>query len=135
MFCKIEYEFRYRDGRRSPLEVIRAFDGLEEARAFADADAAATERDRSDEVAQVRVMSVAPLKTGKTWVVTMDGTAYHREFGIHDLHNVVYADAEDMYDAEQVAYRTWERQARENGFERLSIWRTLVELPKKPDRP
>lgn len=133
MFCKIRYEFRYHDGHRETMDVIREFKYPAEAHVFADADAAAAQRTRSDEFAQVRVLSVAPVKTGKTWVVTMDGTARHKEFGIHDLHNVIFVDAEDPHDAEQVAYRTWEKHARESGFERISIWRTLVELPQKPN--
>lgn len=133
MFCKIVYEFRYHDGRRETFPVIREFRYPAEAQIFADADAASAQLARKSEVAQVRVMSVAPVKTGKPWVVTMDGTAHHKEFGIHDLHTVIFVDAEDPHDAEQVAYRTWEKHARESGFERISIWRTLVELPKTPN--
>lgn len=108
MFCKIVYEFRYHDGHRETFPVIREFRYPYEAHIFADSYAAAAQQARKDEVAQVRVLSVAPVKTGKTWVVTMDGTAHYKEFGIHDLHNVIFVDAEDPHDAEQVAYRTWE---------------------------
>lgn len=129
MYCKIRYEFRYHDGHRETMDVIREFKYPAEAHVFADADAAAAQRTRSDEFAQVRVMSVAPVKTGKVWKATLDGTARRGESVREDLHTVIFVDAEDPYDAEQVAYRTWERQARESGFDGISIWRTLVGLP------
>lgn len=129
MFCKITYRFTHHDGHTETMDVIREFRYPAEARIFADADAEAARRIRPDEFKQVDVIAVAPVKLGKTWKVTMEGVARHSTRGTADISTVIFADAEDPYDAEQVAYRTWERQVRESGFERLSIWRTIVGSP------
>lgn len=77
------------------------------------------------------------VKTGRIWKVTMDGTAHLRNsedklVDREDMHKVMFVDALDMYDAEQVAYRIWERQVVEEGWNDISIFRTLVDVPKHP---
>lgn len=77
------------------------------------------------------------VKTGRIWKVTMDGTAHLRNsedklVDREDMHKVLFVDALDMYDAEQVAYRIWERQVVEEGWNDISIFRTMVDVPKHP---
>lgn len=77
------------------------------------------------------------VKQGRIWKVTMDGTANLRNsedklVDREDMHKVMFVDALDMYDAEQVAYRIWERQVAEEGWNDISIFRTLVDVPKHP---
>lgn len=77
------------------------------------------------------------VKQGRIWKVTMDGTAHLRNsedklVDREDMHKVMFVDALDMYDAEQVAYRIWERQVTEEGWNDISIFRTLVDVPKHP---
>ena len=77
------------------------------------------------------------VKTGRIWKVTMDGTAHLRNsedklVDREDMHKVLFVDALDMYDAEQVAYRIWEKQVAEEGWDDISIFRTMVDVPKHP---
>ena len=77
------------------------------------------------------------VKQGRIWKVTMDGTAHLRNsedklVDREDMHKVLFVDALDMYDAEQVAYRIWEKQVAEEGWDDISIFRTLVDVPKHP---
>ena len=77
------------------------------------------------------------IKGGKVWKVTMDGTAHLRNsedelVDREDMHKVIFVDAFDMYDAEQIAYRIWERQVVEEGWNDIMIFRTLVDVPKLP---
>lgn len=77
------------------------------------------------------------VKTGKVWKVTMDGTAHLRNsedklVDREDMHKVLFVDAFDMYDAEQIAYRIWERQVVQEGWNDIMIFRTLVDVPKLP---
>jgi len=71
------------------------------------------------------------IPTGRIWKVTMDGIAHHKQFVHEDMHKVIFVDALDMYDAEQIAYSLWERQVVEEGWEDISIWRTFVEVPQE----
>ena len=77
------------------------------------------------------------VKKGKIWKVTMDGTAHLRNsedklVDREDMHKVMFVDAFSMCDAEQVAYRIWERQVVEEGWNDISIFRTMVYVPKVP---
>lgn len=77
------------------------------------------------------------VKQGRIWKVTMDGTAHLRNsedklVDREDMHKVLFVDVLDMYDAEQVAYRIWERQVVEEGWSDISIFRTMVDVPKLP---
>ena len=77
------------------------------------------------------------VKQGRIWKVTMDGTAHLRNsedklVDREDMHKVLFVDALDVYDAEQVAYRIWERQVVEEGWSDIMIFRTLVDVPKHP---
>lgn len=77
------------------------------------------------------------VKQGRIWKVTMDGTAHLRNsedklVDREDMHKVLFVDALDMYDAEQVAYRIWEKQVVEEGWNDISIYRTMVDVPKHP---
>ena len=67
---------------------------------------------------------------GKVWKVEMDGIAHHNVYDIEDMHKVTLVDALSPYDAEQIAFRRWEREVKEDGFEDISIYRTLVVPPK-----
>lgn len=67
----------------------------------------------------------------------MDGTAHLRNsedklVDREDMHKVLFVDALDMYDAEQIAYRIWERQVVQEGWNDIMIFRTLVDVPKLP---
>jgi hypothetical protein len=80
--------------------------------------------------------SLEEIKYGKVWKVTMDGTDHLRNsedklVDREDMHKVIFVDAFDMYDAEQVAYRIWEKQVVEEGWNDIMISRTLV-VPKLP---
>lgn len=137
MFFKIQCEFKYHSGSLDTMNVIRDFESLDAAKSFATSDAKEAMAARSDEFCQVRVSSVAPVKTGRTWKVTMDGMAhlYNSEDELvdrEDMHKVLFVDALDMYDAEQIAYRIWERQVKEDGWNGISIYRVIVGVPKIP---
>lgn len=43
-----------------------------------------------------------------------------------------FGSTPECTDAEQVAYRIWERQVAEEGWDDISIYRTLVDVPKHP---
>ena len=71
------------------------------------------------------------IEKGKIWEVSMDGTAHHDVYNREDMHKVMFVDALDMYDAEQIAYRRWEREVKEDGWNDISIYRTMVFEPEK----
>lgn len=71
---------------------------------------------------------------GKVWKVEMDGIAHHDVYDREDMHKVMFVDALSPYDAEQVAFRRWEREVKEDGFRDISIYRTLVVPPKVGQR-
>lgn len=76
------------------------------------------------------------VQTGNIWKVTMDGTAHLRGkddslVEREDMHKVTFVDAFDMNDAEQIAYRIWERQVAEEGWSDINIYRTMVEAHNK----
>lgn len=81
--------------------------------------------------------SMEEVKQGRIWKVTMDGTAHLRNsedklVDREDMHKVLFVDAVDPADAEQIAYRLWERQVVLEGWNDIMIFRTLVDVPKAP---
>lgn len=81
-----------------------------------------------------RLESVKKVEHGKVWRVIMKGIAHHDEYERAEMKKTLFIDCKSMYDAEQVAYRLWERQIKEEGFSDIGIWSTRVLLaePKKP---
>jgi len=79
--------------------------------------------------------SVKTVEHGNVWRVIMKGIAYHDEYERAEMEKTLFIDCKSMYDAEQVAYRLWERQIKEEGFSDISIWSTRVLLaePKRED--
>ena len=120
----IEYTTKgYRGGEACFKDIIRE---------LKDDYAAITEAANWHAIPGVTKVSWDEIKTGKTWKVTMDGTAHLRDKAYKlvcrdDMHKVMFVDALDMYDAEQIAYRVWERQVKEDGWNDISIWRTMVD--------
>lgn len=76
---------------------------------------------------------VEKVEHGKVWKVIMKGTAYHDEYGRAEMEKTLFIDCKSMYDAEQVAYRLWERQTKEEGFSDIIIWGTRI-LPAEPKK-
>lgn len=70
--------------------------------------------------------SVEKVEHGKVWRVIMKGIAHHDEYERAEMEKTLFIDCKSMYDAEQVAYRLWERQIKEEGFNDISIWSTRV---------
>jgi hypothetical protein len=66
------------------------------------------------------------VEHGKVWKVVMKGIAHHDEYERAEMEKTLFIDCKSMYDAEQVAYRLWERQIKEEGFSDISIWSTRV---------
>jgi len=79
--------------------------------------------------------SVKTVEHGNVWRVIMKGIAHHDEYERAEMEKTLFIDCKSMYDAEQVAYRLWERQIKEEGFSDISIWSTRVLLaePKRED--
>lgn len=75
-----------------------------------------------------RLESVKKVEHGKVWRVIMKGVAHHDEYERAEMEKTLFIDCKSMYDAEQVAYRLWERQIKEEGFSDISIWSTRVLL-------
>ena len=69
---------------------------------------------------------VEKVEHGKVWRVIMKGIAHHDEYERAEMEKTLFIDCKSMYDAEQVAYRLWERQIEEEGFSDISIWSTRV---------
>lgn len=91
---------------------------------------------RESEDVSCMFAGVTRVEAGKVWKVTMDGTAHLRNsedklVDREDMHKVTFVDAFDMNDAEQIAYRIWERQVTEEGWSDISIYRTMVEAHDK----
>ena len=70
--------------------------------------------------------SVKKVEHGRLWRVIMNGIANDDEYGPAGMKKVLFIDCKSMYDAEQVAYRLWERQIEEEGFSDISIYSTRV---------
>ena len=70
--------------------------------------------------------NVKKVEHGKVWRVIMKGIAHHDEYERAEMEKTLFIDCKSMYDAEQVAYRLWERQIKEEGFSDISIWSTRV---------
>lgn len=70
--------------------------------------------------------SVKKVEHGKVRRVIMKGIAYHDEYERAEMEKTLFIDCKSIYDAEQVAYRLWERQIKEEGFSDISIWSTRV---------
>ena len=70
--------------------------------------------------------NVKNVEHGKVWRVIMKGIAHHDEYERAEMEKTLFIDCKSMYDAEQVAYRLWERQIKEEGFSDISIWSTRV---------
>lgn len=70
--------------------------------------------------------SVKKVEHGKVWRVIMKGIAHHDEYERAEMEKTLFIDCKSMYDAEQVAYRLWERQIKEEGLSDISIWSTRV---------
>lgn len=75
--------------------------------------------------------SVKKVEHGRLWRVIMNGIAEHDEYGPAGMKKVLFIDCKSMYDAEQVAYRLWERQIKEEGFSDINIWSTRVLPPQR----
>lgn len=128
---KLNFTFKHSSGDiRTLTRTVLAED---EGEAFAEA----TRIKEGNSDVDCKFTGFEEVKTGRIWKVTMDGTAHLRNsedklVDREDMHKVLFVDALDMYDAEQVAYRIWERQAVEEGWNDISIFRTLVNVPKLP---
>lgn len=70
--------------------------------------------------------NVKKVEHGKVWRVTMKGVAHHDEYERAEMEKTLFIDCKSMYDAEQVAYRLWERQTKEEGFSDINIWSTYI---------
>lgn len=66
------------------------------------------------------------VEHGNVWKVVMKGVAHHDEYERAEMEKTLFIDCKSMYDAEQVAYRLWERQIKEEGFSDINIWSTRV---------
>ena len=75
--------------------------------------------------------SVKKVEHGRLWRVIMNGIANDDEYGPAGMKKVLFIDCKSMYDAEQVAYRLWERQIKEEGFSDINIWSTRVLPPQR----
>lgn len=128
---KLKFTFKHSSG--DIRQFTRTVLAKDEEDAFA--EAARIEKENSD--VKCKFTGFEEVKQGRIWKVTMDGTAHLRNsedklVDREDMHKVMFVDALDMYDAEQVAYRIWERQVTEEGWSDISIFRTLVDVPKHP---
>lgn len=79
-----------------------------------------------NEESDCQLDNVKKVEHGKVWRVIMNGIANHDEYGCAGMKKTLFIDCKSMYDAEQVAYRLWERQIKEEGFSDISIWSTRV---------
>ena len=128
---KLNFTFKHSSGDiRTLTRTILAED---EGEAFAEATRIKEENSDVD----CKFTGFEEVKQGRIWKVTMDGTAHlfnseDKLVDRDDMHKVLFVDALDMYDAEQVAYRIWEKQVAEEGWDDISIFRTMVDVPKHP---
>ena len=128
---KLKFTFKHSSGDiRTFTRTILAED---EGEAFAEATRIKEENSDVD----CKFTGFEEVKQGRIWKVTMDGTAHLRNsedklVDREDMHKVLFVNTLDMYDAEQVAYRIWEKQVAEEGWNDISIFRTLVDVPKHP---
>ena len=128
---KLNFTFKHSSGDiRTLTRTVLAED---EGEAFAEATRIKEENSDAD----FKFTGFEEVKTGKIWKVTMDGMARLRNIedklvDREDMHKVLFVDALSMLDAEQIAYRIWEKQVVEEGWSDISIFRTMVDVPKHP---
>lgn len=68
-------------------------------------------------------------------VVKKGNADFPETFVRMEEERVDYVYAPDVYAAEQFVYRRWEEVARQQGWDRISIWRTMAEVAfRKGDR-
>ena len=128
---KLNFTFKHSSGD------IRTFTRTVLAEDEGEAFAEATRIKEGNSDVDCKFTGFEEVKQGRIWKVTMDGTANlcnseGKLVDREDMHKVLFVDAFDMYDAEQVAYRIWEKQVAEEGWNDIMIFRTLVDVPKYP---
>lgn len=128
---KLNFTFKHSSGD------IRTFTRTVLAEDEGEAFAEATRIKEGNSDVDCKFTGFKEVKQGHIWKVTMDGTAHLRNsedklVDREDMHKVLFVDAFDMYDAEQIAYRIWEKQVADEGWNDIMIYRTLVDVPKHP---